>query len=332
MSELRRIAVIGSNSFSGSDFVDHLLNLGEHEVLGISRSPEKSSLYLPYLSRDREAFLFRQLDLNRDMDGVMATLDDFAPDAVVNFAALCEVGLSWKYPWHWFNTNTVAVSRLVHGLAQRDYLKRYVHISSPEVYGTCTGTVTEDAPHNPSTPYAVSKSAADMLISAYVRNLGFPAVFIRSTNVYGAHQQLFKIIPRTVIYLKLGKKIPLHGGGAAVKSFIHIRDISKGETLAMNRGQPGDIFHFSPARGYSIRDIVAMVCAMMGRDFASSVDMVEERLGQDAAYVIDSSKARERLHWQPAISLEEGIRQVADWVESEWDAISREPLDYVHQE
>src|SRR4029077_17048135 len=132
------------------------------------------------------------------------------------------------------------------------WLKRYVHISSPEVYGTCEGTVKEDAPLNPSTPYAASKASGDLFLWTLVKNFNFPLVMIRATNVYGAHQQLFKIIPRTAIYLKLGKTIELHGGGTAVKSYIHVRDVSQGELLAMEHGRKGEIYHFSPDCGVAV--------------------------------------------------------------------------------
>src|SRR5208282_529500 len=101
---------------------------------------------------------FQQADFNRDMDRLLATLDEFAPDYIVNFAAQSEVAPSWEHPDHWFQTNTVALARLINGIKEAPYLQRYVHISSPEVYGTCEGTVREDAPLNPTTPYAASKA------------------------------------------------------------------------------------------------------------------------------------------------------------------------------
>src|SRR5581483_11247187 len=105
-------------------------------------------------------------------------------------------------------------------LRKQTYLGRYLHVSSPEVYGTCEGTVTESAPMNPSTPYAASKASADLLLETFRKQFRFPLLTVRGTNVYGARQQLFKIIPRTVIYLKSGRRIELHGGGKAVKSYI----------------------------------------------------------------------------------------------------------------
>jgi dTDP-glucose 4,6-dehydratase len=326
-----RIVVIGSNSFSGSDFIDLLLEDKQNKVIGISRSSEKSALFLPYKRHQDADFKFYQMDLNNDMPQIIELLDSFEPEYVVNFAAQSEVAPSWEHPEHWFQTNVVALAKLMNALKDRNYLKRYVHISSPEVYGTCEGVVTESAPMNPTTPYAASKASADMFLSTLVKNFQFPLITIRSTNVYGAHQQLFKIIPRSVIYLKMGKKIQLHGGGMAVKSYIHIRDISRGELVAMEMGRPGSIYHLSPDHGYAVCDVVRTICDIMGKDFEASIVAVGERLGQDATYVIDSTKARQEFGWCPKVSLEEGLTEVIAWVEDNWEEIQKEPLEYVHK-
>ncbi len=328
---MKKAVVIGSNSFSGADFIDHLLEKGGYEVHGLSRSPEKGPVFLPYLRRRGGSFTFHQLDLNKDMGRIQGLLGEVKPDYVVNFAAQSEVGPSWEHPGQWFQTNAVAITELVHFLNRHKWLKRYVHISSPEVYGTCVGRVLEDYPLNPSTPYAASKAAGDLSIFTYWKNFQFPFVMIRSTNVYGPHQQLFKIIPRSFINIKLGKTIELHGGGRAVKSYIHIRDISRGEQAAMERGRPGEIYHLSPDAGISVRDLVTKICASMGVDFNKATRDVEERLGQDAAYVIDSSKARAEFGWKPLIGMEEGLDQVRDWIERDWEVIKTLPLAYQHK-
>ncbi len=331
-NKMQKILVIGSNSFSGSDFIDLLLEDDQNQVVGISRSPEKSALFLPYKNRQKLNFKFYQMDMNKHTSEILGLMDAFKPDYVVNFAAQSEVAPSWEYPEQWFETNVVALAKLMNPLKDRKYLKRYVHISSPEVYGTCEGSITESAPLNPSTPYAASKAAADLFLFTLVKNFNFPLVMIRSTNVYGAHQQLWKIIPRSVIYLKSDKKIELHGGGKAVKSFIHIRDVSRGEKMAMlTSGSPGRIYHFSPDAGFSVREIVERICHLMGKDFASSVTAVGERLGQDAAYVIDSNRARKEMGWLPKISIEQGLRSVIEWVDQNWTLIKKEPEQYVHK-
>ena len=332
MSKSKKIVVIGANSFSGQDFVDMLLDDPDKEVIGISRSAERSELFLRYKLRDAlSCYRYFQIDLNKQMPELLQLLDAECPEYIVNFAAQSEVAPSWEYPEHWFQTNCVALARLVNHLRRQDYLRRYLHISSPEVYGACVGIVREDAPLNPSTPYAASKAAADLLLSTYYKQFGFPLVTVRSTNVYGARQQLFKIIPRSAIYIKLGRRIQLHGGGVAVKSYIHIRDISRGELTILERGQLGQIYHLSPDRGIAVREVVRMVCKQLGRRFEDVTTVVGERPGQDAAYVIDSSRARTELGWSPQISLEDGLSEVTAWVEQYWDEIIKQPLEYQHK-
>lgn len=303
----------------------------DYSVIGISRSPEKEELFLPYKCRTERDFRFHQMDFNNDMERIIELLDSVQPEYIVNFAAQSEVAPSWQHPDQWFQTNAVAITKLIHGLKDKKYLKRYVHISSPEVYGTCEGIVREDAPMNPSTPYAASKAAGDFSIFTYVKNFDFPMVMIRATNVYGACQQLFKIIPRSVIYLRRGKTIELHGGGEAVKSYIHIRDVSRGELAAMENGKKGSIYHLSPDNGIAVRDVVRTICEAMGKNFNDSVKSVSERLGQDKAYIIDSSRAREELGWMPHMSLDEGIQGVVGWIEKYWEEIQNQPLEYLHK-
>ena len=211
-------------------------------------------------------------------------------------------------------------------------IKKYVHISSPEVYGTCVGTVKEEAPLNPSTPYAASKAAGDLSLFTFYKNFNFPLVMIRATNVYGPYQQLFKIIPRSILSLKGQKKIALHGGGTAIKSYIHIRDVSQGELLAMEHGRPGEIYHFSPDQGISVKEVVQAICDRMGASFDQMTEMAAERLGQDKAYVIDSSKARKEFNWRPRISFEEGVGQTLRWIEDNYPFLSRQPHNYIHKE
>ena len=329
---MKTVMVIASNSFSGSDFIDLLLEETSYKVVGVSRSAEKSSLFLPYKKRaDLTRFSFYQMDLNHDICRLHSLLSDLRPAYIVNFAAQSEVAPSWKHPEQWFQTNAVAVAALSNYLKDQAWLERYVHISSPEVYGTCEGVVKEDAPLNPTTPYAASKAAGDLMLFTLVKNFDFPLVMIRATNVYGAHQQLFKIIARSVIYLKMGKTIELHGGGHAIKSYIHIRDVSRGELAAMERGKPGEIYHLSPDEGITVRDVVRTVCEEMGKEFERCTRDVAERLGQDKAYVIDSTKARTQLSWQPEITFKEGIEGVVTWVEQNWHEISQQPFEYQHK-
>lgn len=327
-----KIVVLGANSFSGQDFVDLLLDDPRNEVIGVSRSPERSALALRYkLRKDLSRYRYFQLDLNRDMPDLLGVLDSERPTHIVNFAAQSEVAPSWEHPEHWFETNTVSLSKLINHIRKQNYVQRYLHVSSPEAYGTCVGRVTEESPLNPSTPYAASKAAADMLLATFHKQFGFPLLTVRATNVYGARQQLFKIIPRSAIYIKSGRKIQLHGGGRAVKSYIHIRDVSRGELAILQQGETGKIYHLSPDQGVAVRDVVQTICERLNIPFEQATEVVAERPGQDAAYVIDSTRARTAFGWRPQISLVEGLNEVIDWVNANWDEIQRERLDYVHK-
>ena len=332
MTPFQKIIVLGANSFSGQDFVDLLLDDPQREVIGISRSPERSAMALRYKLRgDLPHYRYYQMDMNHDMEALLDLLDTERPSAIVNFAAQSEVGPSWEHPEHWFETNAVSLAKLVNHLRRVDYLERYLHISSPEVYGTTVGTVKEDHRMKPSTPYAASKAAADFLLATYQQQYGFPLLTVRATNVYGARQQLFKIIPRSVIYIKNETTIELHGGGVAVKSYIHIRDVSHGELAILERGEIGGMYHLSPDEGIAVRDVVRIIAERMGTRFEDVTRMVDERPGQDAAYVIDSSRARDELGWSPKISLEDGLSDVVVWVEAYWDEINAMPLTYQHK-
>lgn len=331
MPDKIKVVVIGSNSFSGSDFIDLLLSEGEYEIVGISRSPEKSDLFLPYKKNpNRSDFSFRQMDLNLEMVGILDLLLSFRPDYIVNFAAQSEVELSWEYPLQWFRTNVMAVTELVNRLKDYSFFKRYVHISSPEVYGSCRG-ISEDARLDPSTPYAVSRAAGDLSLLTFFKRYGFPLTIVRSTNVYGAHQQLFKIIPRSIVRMKTGEKIQLHGGGRAVKSYIQIRDVSRGEEKIMLHGRIGQMYHLSPGKGVAVRDVVGVLCDKMGVDFGKAIETVKERPGQDAVYEIDSTLARGEFGWSPKVSLDEGLARVVSWIEENWKRIQSEPLEYRHR-
>ena len=220
--------------------------------------------------------------------------------------------------------------RLHEQLRQLDFLKKYVHVTTPEVYGSTEGFVREDAAFNPSTPYAVSRAAADMSLRTYHAAYDFPVVFTRAANVYGPGQQLYRIIPRTILFIKLGRKIQLHGGGASERSFIHMRDVSNA-TLRARDGVPGETYHISTNRIVSIRGLVEMICAQLGARFDDCVEVVGERLGKDAAYRLDSGKIRRELGWADRIGLEQGIEDTVGWVDRFIDDLRSQPLQYAHK-
>ena len=274
------ILVLGSNSFSGAHFVTHCMRLG-HYVVGVSRSPEPDSVFLPYRTRIGLSgeFTFHQLDLNLHSGQIADLIRQVKPAFVVNFASQSMVAESWENPEQWMMTNVVATVRLHEQLRNCPFLKTYVHISTPEVYGTCEGLVPEHINYNPSTPYAVSRAAADMSLMSYFRRYSFPVVFTRAANVFGPGQQLYRIIPRTILSFLTGQKLPLHGGGHSVRSFIHIGDVSDGTYRAMQQGRHGEAYHLSTTRNISIRGIVEMLAERLDVNFEDAVAIADDRPG-----------------------------------------------------
>lgn len=328
---MQKLLVIGSNSFSGASFVDFALSQNV-DVTGMSRSGEPASAFLPYKWRAQGRFHFLQLDLNQNLPEIIAWIQKERPEYIVNFAAQSMVAQSWDSPQDWFMTNTVSTVALHNALKGCDFLKRYVHVSTPEVYGSCPGNVKEDFPFNPSTPYAVSRAAADMSLRSFYSAYQFPVVTTRAANVYGPGQQLYRIIPRTILFILLGRKIQLHGGGASTRNFIHMKDVSDATWRLMLDGNNGDTYHISTPEVISIRELVEKICQKLDAPFEKHVEVVGERLGKDSSYHLDSTKLRNELGWRDHIGLDQGLDESIQWVREHFDVLKSQNYDYVHKQ
>lgn len=331
MSGDERFLVLGSNSFSGATFCDYLAGRG-YDVLATSRSPEPHPALLPYKWQQREgAVRFERIDINHDLEALEGLLKRERPTHVVNFAAQSMVGQSWDHPDDWMRTNVVSTVRLYNLLRAYDGLERYVHVTTPEAYGSTDGWVREDHPYNPSTPYAVSRAAGDMSLKTYVDNFGFPAVSTRAANVYGPGQQLYRIIPRTIVAAMTGQKLRLDGGGKSVRVFIHMTEVSDATFRVALQGKPGDCYHISGYELVSIRDLVEIILDQLGASFDDCVEIGPERPGKDTAYMLDSFKIRTELGWRDTISLREGVADCIAWAKRFEAELPKLPSQYVHK-
>ena len=329
---MKKILVIASNSFTGSHLVNFCLQKG-YQVIGISRSNEYPSLMLPYrYNNDPENFIFSKLDINRNLKEILRLMDKEQPEIIANFAAQGEVRNSWLYPQQWYETNCMGIVRLTDELRKRKYIKKYIAASTPEVYGATKSRIKETHRYHPSTPYAASKLAGDLHLFTLFKRYNFPVVFTRSANVYGIHQQLYRIIPRSIIFLKMKKKIQLHGKGKSKRYFIHVRDVAKATLKIAENGHNGEVYHFSPSKGQiSIYSLVKMVCEMMNRNFDNSIELIDQNFGQDSKFSISSEKMEKQFGWKPKISLEKGIEETIYWIENNWSIISKMPHEYIHR-
>jgi dTDP-glucose 4,6-dehydratase len=327
----KKYAVLGSNSFAGSAFIARALSQG-CEVMGFNRSPESSPIFLPYRKQDScVKYSFVQADINHDLSIIMNHLDQFQPEVVVDFAGQGMVAESWRNPEQWYSTNIVSKVKLHEQLRHRKWLRRYIRVSTPEVYGSHDELKKESWIYNPSTPYAVSHAAVDMSLRAFHQQYDFPVIFTRFANFYGPGQQLYRIIPRTIIYALTGKKLQLQGGGSSIRAFIYGDDIADAIISSASKGAIGEAYHFSSENFYTIRQVVELICGHLGVAFDSLVEVVPDRPGKDQAYLMDSSKSRKDLGWEDKVSLSQGIDATAKWVQDSLKEICSLPLDYIHK-
>jgi len=330
-----KILVIGSNSVSGSSVISGLIREG-HSVTGISRSKEYSDVFLPYKWPKgkilTEAFKFIQLDINRNINRFEDLVNSLRPEVVINFAAQGMVAQSWEQPSHWYNTNLVGLVAVTEVLTKQRTIKLFIQASTPEVYGdTADEWISEDTPLAGSTPYAISKAAFDHHLCGLQKLGRLPVVLTRAANVYGPGQALYRLIPRLIIGFKTGKGFVLEGKGASIRSFVHTHDLTDAYLRIVNLMPIGNTYHISTGEFLSIRDLVVEVCTLLGVEFERLVNYGPERLAQDKAYLLSTSKIREELRWKDNMPLKEGLESVSEWIAINYDYLSASNWSYSHK-
>tara|TARA_B100000029_G_scaffold516497_1_gene630271 strand:- start:3866 stop:4843 length:978 start_codon:yes stop_codon:yes gene_type:complete len=323
-----KIFVIGLNSFIGSSYIKYILqNKYINKIYGCSRS----KMNLDILKDYNKKIVFYKIDLNKDINKLIKILKIIKPNIIFNFAAQSIVEASWRMPLDWFNTNLISNIKLIEYLKNVNYLKKYIYSSTPEVYGSTKNKIKENFSYFPNTPYATSKASLDMLLKNYYDQYKFPVILTRIANIYGPGQQVFKIIPKSIISIKKNIKIPLHGGGKSKRSFIYSDDVSEALYLISKKAKPGNIYHISNEKKISIKDLIKTICDVMGKDFNLIVRQEKDRLGKDLIYDMSSNKIENELKWRSKVSLLKGIIKTKSWIDKNFYKIKKYKLAYVHK-
>jgi dTDP-glucose 4,6-dehydratase len=331
-NESLKCMVLGSSSFGGGSFIDQALSRGMR-VVGVSRSKILNEVCVPhYQNSNKKLLKTHVLDLNKDLTKIVDLFCSEKPDILVDFAGQGMVAPSWDFPEQWYQTNVVAKAKFINAIKNYDFLRKYIRISTPEVYGSTSNLVKEGGSINPSTPYAVSHAAIDLHIQAYFKEFGFPMIIGRFSNFYGSCQQLYRVIPKAFYYALSGNNFNLEGGGNSERSFIHREDFSKGILAMIDYGKEGRTYHFSNDEFISIRSLVQQICDISGVKFNDFVQITKDRRGKDFAYKMSTAFTRKELNWNPSVSLDVGLKETFNWIKSNLNELSDETFSYQHKE
>jgi dTDP-glucose 4,6-dehydratase len=316
VAETKRVLITGAAGFIGSNFVHHAL--AEH--------PEWQLVVL-----DKLTYAGNLENLEDVLDRITLVRGDIADrevvrktiegaDIIVNFAAESHVDRSILDAAPFIETNVKGTQVLLEA-ARAVGLKRFVHISTDEVYGSIEkGEFTEESPLQPNSPYAASKAAADLLCRSYFRTYGLPVVITRSSNNYGPYQFPEKLIPLMIYNALQGKPLPVYGRGENTRDWLYVEDNCRAIATVVQKGRVGEIYNIGGSAELRNIELVRQLCQLMAEALNKPVAEIEEliayvkdRPGHDWRYALDSSKITTELGWKPAIDVKNGLRRTIRW-------------------
>jgi dTDP-glucose 4,6-dehydratase len=240
-------------------------------------------------------------------------LEEERIEAVMHLAAESHVDRSILAPAAFVETNVSGTQVLLEA-ARRAGVRRFLHVSTDEVYGSLgpTGLFTEESPLAPSSPYSASKASSDLLALAYAHTFELPVVVTRCSNNYGPYQFPEKLIPLLIANALRDMPLPVYGDGQNVRDWIHVEDHGRGLLAALERGRTGQVYNLGAGNERKNLDIVHQVLALLDKP-TSLIQFVKDRPGHDRRYAIDAARARRELEWEPRHGFEEGLAATVSW-------------------
>ena len=316
---MRSVLVTGGCGFIGSNFIRLLCAQPDWRVINLDKLTYAGNLEnLADVTKERLSVVRGDI---RDRALVEQILQEEKPWAIVNFAAESHVDRSILDASPFVETNIGGVQALLD--AVRAYpVERFLHISTDEVYGDKEGqgSSTEAAPLSPSSPYAATKAAADLLCFSYRRTYGLPILVTRSSNNYGPYQFPEKLIPLLIRNGLNGMDFPVYGDGKQIRDWLHVEDNCRGILAVLKDGRIGSIYNIGAGEERTNLEVVEAICNAIAERRGMSLAQLKERIrfvtdrpGHDRRYAIDTTKLRTELGWQPRIEFDHGLKQTVDW-------------------
>ncbi len=303
-----RLLVTGGAGFIGSNYVHHVLEHSDDSVTVFDALTYAGNLdNLKDLEGDPRLTFVRG-DIT-DRAAVTAVMDGH--DAVVHFAAESHVDRSIVSPDEFVHTNCDGTNVMC-DVARRVGVERFLHISTDEVYGSIEeGSFTESDRLEPRSPYSASKAGSDLVALSYRTTYGLPVLVTRSSNNFGPYQYPEKVIPLFVTNLIDGRKVPLYGDGLNVRDWCYVMDNCAAVDLVLRQGTVGEIYNIGAGNEITNRELTDTILGLLGHG-DEMIEYVEDRLGHDRRYSIDTTKV-EALGWRPARELGEALEATVAW-------------------
>jgi len=309
----RTVLVTGGAGFIGSNLVRllrlerpdwTLVNLDKLTYAGNAES-------LADLKADPKHVFVRGDIANAEL--VEHLLRNHGVDAILNLAAESHVDRSILGPSIFVETNVSGTQVLLEA-ARQARVKRFVQISTDEVYGSlgAVGKFTESSPLRPSSPYSASKAAADLLVLAYGHTFGMDVVVTRCSNNYGPYQFPEKLIPLMIANALEERRLPVYGDGLQVRDWIHVEDHCRALLATIERGRTGEVYNLGSDNEWPNLQIVGRLLEILHKP-RELIEHVKDRPGHDRRYAIDAAKARAELGWAPRIGFKEGLNSTVEW-------------------
>lgn len=324
-ADLQRLLVTGGLGFIGSNFVRRIVNGRDTLLLNLDAGTYGSNpVNLTDLGGTTSYTLVKADLVNvQAVEKVVARVD-----AIIHFAAQTHVDRSISNPKSFVLSNVLGTFNLLEA-ARRSDVRKFVHISTDEVYGSAVGkSFVETDQLNPSSPYAASKAAGEMLVEAYCNTYGLHTVVLRCTNNFGPYQFPEKFIPKTVISALQGRGIPIYGDGKQIRDWIFVTDFCSAAEVALERAPAGSVYNVSAGNEIQNVEVAKLVLERLGKP-VSLLQFVEDRPGHDYRYSLDASRIRNELGWKPMQSFTEGLAQTVDWYvrnEAWWQPLISEKM------
>ena len=306
-----RYLIIGGAGFMGSNYVRYLLkHYDDVEVLVYDKLTYAGRRENLHDVLDDKRLHFIRADLC-DEETLSKVVKEFEPDVVVNFAAETHVDRSINEPSPFLRTNVMCLFILLE-VARKLEVPQLVHISTDEVYGeVLEGSVDEDYPFRPSSPYSASKAAGDLFCQAYWRTYRLPVKIVRPCNNYGPYQHPEKLIPKTIIRALHSMPIPLYGGGTQVRDWLYVEDFAEALDTIVKRGSRGEAYNVPGFNEKRNIEVVEKILEILGKP-KTLIKTVEDRPGHDRRYSMKGDKILS-LGWRPKTGWEEGLRKTVEW-------------------